>query len=91
MNNKDIPNPRPKPKSRNNGGWISVKDRLPKTGEMYIIYDPTDEETIKDVTPVACAFYYDEIGFGMPDLEDVDGVVLFPGVTHWQELPDPPK
>lgn len=56
-------------------GWISVKDRLPDTDREVLVYD---------------------LDFGYFVLSYIgmkwEGLPFFhPNVTHWQELPDPPR
>lgn len=58
--------------------WISVKDSLPDTIRTVIIYTK--------LGGVRCGWYN-------PDLHawlDLYGTIIRP-VTHWRELPDPPR
>lgn len=63
-------------------GWISVKDSTPKSTENVIVYD-TNEGIL--------------IGFFVPHLAHwfvtgpFLGVIKEPKVSHWRELPEPPR
>lgn len=59
-------------------GWISVKDRLPDTDRDIIVCLETGE--------VCCARYD-------PNLRIWCGmnITIIKSVTHWRELPDPPR
>ena len=60
------------------GGWISVKDRLPEENGDYLVY--TREKYI-DI------FYYDrDCTEWIDDCAVVDGYV-----THWATIPEPPE
>lgn len=70
--------------------WISVKDRLPKKNGRYLCY--TEFPNISSVG----VYYYgrlenedDRKGFYFFDSEYGD--VEASNVTHWMELPEPPK
>lgn len=56
-------------------GWISVKDRLPDTDREVLVYDLDFGCFV-----LSCR--------GM-EWEDIP--VFHPHVTHWRELPDPPR
>lgn len=56
-------------------GWISVKDRLPDTDREVLIYDLN----------LGC-FVLSCIGIEWAELP-----VVHPHITHWRELPDPPR
>ena len=58
-----------------NNGWVSVKDRLPDTDREVLVYDLN----------FGC-FVLSQRGTEWKDLP-----VFHPHVTHWQELPDPPR
>lgn len=55
--------------------WISVDERLPDWDEEYIVYDVNDQV-------VTCATF-------STDTDKFD--ITFWMVTHWMELPEPPK
>ena len=59
-------------------GWISVKDRLPDAIIDAIIYTKWGG--------VCCGWYNPELQAWF----DMDGTSIKP-VTHWRELPDPPR
>lgn len=56
-------------------GWISVKDRLPDTDREVLVYD----------LDFGC-FVLSCRGMEWEDLP-----FFHPHVTHWRELPDPPR
>lgn len=59
-------------------GWISVKDRLPDTDRDIIVCLETGK--------VCCAWY----GPALRIWYDMDTTEI-KSVTHWRELPDPPR
>lgn len=59
-------------------GWISVRDRLPDTGLDVIICTKWGD--------VHCGWYNPELQVWL----DIDGTTI-KHVTHWRELPDPPR
>ena len=64
--------------------WISVKDRLPESTDLYLInavhrYNKTDGYRSAQVR---LYFKDDDEWHGLPDLYEV---------THWMPLPEPPK
>lgn len=63
--------------------WIRVADRLPKTYEWVLIYEPDAEEKSRSVR---CSFVRDNGNWygGFSDLDAIE-------VTHWMPLPEPPK
>ncbi len=60
--------------------WISVKDRLPEPFVSVLVCMP-DEEPM----PTVREGYLSECGFMVPAL------LQHIPVTHWAEMPDPPK
>ncbi len=61
--------------------WISVKDRLPKHGEIclvYSIYEQTDIRQFDSVEMMWCG-------------ENLYNDFRMSQVTHWMPLPQPPK
>ena len=58
-----------------NNGWISVKDRMPDTDREVLVYDLN----------FGC-FVLSCRGMEWEDLP-----FFTPHVTHWRELPDPPR
>lgn len=56
-------------------GWISVKDRLPDTDREVLVYD----------LDFGCFV----LSYRGMEWEDIP--VFHPHVTHWRELPDPPR
>lgn len=60
-------------------GWISVKDELPKDGEWVLMGSSTHDF----VETGLCL----EKKFVNPDLNYLPR----PTVTHWMEMPEPPK
>lgn len=68
-----------------NGGWISVKERLPEDGQLVLIFSHT-------VSPAK--YRKDENEFGRyPNHTPQDRALhyYFDNVTHWQPLPTPPS
>lgn len=59
--------------------WISVKDRLPKDVETYLVYGGNKYG-------IMLAIYY---GDGEWLTDDLTNITRF--VTHWMPLPTPPK
>lgn len=59
-------------------GWISVKDNLPNTVKDVIICTKWGG--------VCCGWYNSELQVWL----DLDGTTIR-NVTHWRELPDPPR
>lgn len=57
------------------GGWISVKDRLPETGRLALVYGSAGAMTI--------ARHIANNEWLVPG--------IFSTVTHWMPLPEPPK
>ncbi|ACA32537.1 DUF551 domain-containing protein [Histophilus somni] len=60
-------------------GWISVKDKLPKSGERVLVYFKNASRDYKSIT-------LSELVDGEFNMSSK----LFE-VTHWQPLPQPPK
>lgn len=58
--------------------WISVKDRLPDTVRSVIMYTEWGE--------ICYGWYNQELQVWI----ESNGTVIWP-VTHWRELPDPPR
>ena len=56
--------------------WISVKDRLPKEGEVVVVY----------IKPKVGVGYAEVDIYLMGDFDEYSE-----GVTHWMPLPEPPK
>jgi hypothetical protein len=86
--------------SNNSNGWISVKDKLPNDHRHYIVVSKAE---IVDA-PVwynGCQSWQMELAYysqryerwmtGDPTLKDVPENKITFEVTHWQELPEPPK
>lgn len=57
-------------------GWISVKDRLPDTDREVLVYD--------------LDFGFFVLSCRGTKWEDLP-IIFNPHVTHWRELPDPPR
>jgi hypothetical protein len=69
--------------------WVSVKDRLPKDEDEYLIYPPG-----KYCGPTAMFWPYDDFNGHVKntfELESEFGDINQIEVTHWQELPAGPK
>lgn len=69
--------------------WISVKDRLPEEGGKYLCYR---------YSYMGNCGYCDVLRYGIIDKEKCfyffdleNGDVPVGNVTHWMELPEPPK
>ena len=72
------------------GGWISVKDRLPESGDVCLTYSPKGKMRVAEAflpsslpnskyDPMEC--WWQTHGGGGP---------RFVAVTHWMPLPEPP-
>lgn len=62
-------------------GWISVKDRLPETMKNVLVYENDGGTSIGFFAQhIACWCVFRFFG------ENKE-----PSVTHWRELPDPPR
>ena len=83
-------------------GWISVKDRLPEMGEHYqsedvlvcIDYRPDDPDTTKDSYVSIDHVDFNCFGQGWFSCERDDPRDGEPSpyfVTHWMQMPHPPK
>jgi len=77
--------------------WISVKDKLPDKEGLYLCFDGDDNYYLGDY--MLCGEYYqmDDEGNNRKILEnnifmtgDDSGDYKIE-VTHWMELPEPPK
>lgn len=67
-------------------GWISIKDRLPDTDRNVSVYDR--------VVGVIIGYYGKRFNNKEPCRWYLNGVVVNsyePEITHWRELPDPPR
>lgn len=64
--------------------WVSVEDRLPDEGGMYLVHThPRDDLTREIVTPYrVVGFYMDKKG---NDEMWLDGTII----THWMFIPSP--
>ena len=75
--------------------WISVKDRLPKKNGRYLCYRPLHYMKILKMSAIGIYYYGrmenegDRKGFYFFDSDYGD--VEISNVTHWMELPEPPK
>lgn len=67
--------------------WISIKERLPEAG-IYVLVCCTMKVTdkIRYERAIVMAFVCED---GFIDVEFDKAITA--GVTHWMELPDPPK
>lgn len=64
-------------KAQRDGGWISVKDRLPDDNERVIAFRPNEAET--------SAYRYCVMwGWAVR-------IAFRHGITNWMPLPEPPK
>ena len=66
----------------NNGGWISVQDRLPDNGQDVLAYLNDGEETRVAPCNYANGVWFDCV---------MNCVVTLHHITHWMPLPEPPK
>ena len=65
------------------GGWISVKERLPVTSGVYIVYAPSCDPEM----PFIYVAWYDSdfAEWGLIPIHWANAI------THWFPLPKPPK
>ena len=74
--------------------WISVKDRLPEDGVCVFVYIPEMEHGF-GIEKATYGIYWDKIiknnGFGWRLWPNHDMFFWTNSVTHWAELPEPPK
>lgn len=67
--------------------WISVKDRLPKAGtDVLVCCTMKVTDNVRYEKAIAMAYVCED---GFIDVE-LDKAITA-GVTHWMELPEPPK
>lgn len=66
----------------NDGEWISVEERLPEEGGMYLVYNPS-----RAVSKVVTARYSKSTNRWC----SADARCYHEGITHWMTLPEPPK
>lgn len=69
------------------GKWISVKERLPKEEGWYLVYTTPNREHKSINKAMFCKGY--AWGNFEPYWRGAGG--HWANVTHWMELPDPPK
>ena len=69
-------------------GWISVEDRLPEWGAPVLVYAAVSGSSWGPVMTIAELVQIDKNGHGW---DFRDGNDLQYGMTHWRELPLPPK
>jgi hypothetical protein len=60
-----------------NSGWVSVEDRLPENEDYYAV---RFENGVEDEKP-----------FRIRQEKNILGFMTTEKVTHWQNLPSPPK
>lgn len=71
------------------GGWVSVEDRLPEIGEEVIVYVPNSNRN--KVTSLAMYIRYEgATEFHWDNQYGGSNIHLQNAVTHWQPLPKPP-
>lgn len=61
--------------------WISIHDQLPKEGQLVLIYM---RGRISLTVFEDNAFHHQETDYYTP-------LLMNNGVTHWMDLPEPPK
>ncbi len=62
--------------------WISVTERLPEVGGMYLVYNPR-----RMMMKATAARYNPEIGRWC----SAEACCYHEGITHWMPLPPEPK
>lgn len=68
--------------------WISVKDKMPKIGNWYlVVHKPNGTISRKDL--VVNFLFYDSDNLWLHKQGDFDSDQ--DNVTHWMPLPKPPK
>lgn len=68
-------------RDRHNNGWISVDDRLPEPYKKVLVLEENGEIHLCRYHNESTRFYYD----------GSDWDIKLSCVTHWRELPQPPK
>ncbi len=63
--------------------WISVKDKLPIRDDKYLVHAPSLDEK----KPFIAIAWFDPANGGWSLLPDC----WCKAITHWMELPKPPK
>ena len=76
--------------SKNNDGWISIKDRLP---ERIGLDDDMTEYVLVCETAPSGNKYVSVCGYEATGWSDWDnfGTINPKNITHWMPLPEPPK
>lgn len=64
--------------------WISIKDKLPKSGQVALTFDPRIPNSVFLNT------FMDTPERGQHWI-DRDGHIFYSGVSHWMSLPEPPR
>lgn len=67
---------------RERGEWISVTERLPEDGGMYLVFNPK-----RAVAKVATVRY----SLQSRRWCGVEALSYIEGITHWMPLPEPPE
>ena len=78
--------------TKENNGWISVDDKLPKVGEYVLVYDDKYDMAVSCLTE-----YHTKTGVKL-EFSDItfseyfadNSVPWLENVTHWQPLPPIP-
>lgn len=74
---------------KEDGGWISVEERLPEIGEEVNVYCP---QCGKKITSLARFIRYEGAkGFYWDNSYGGSNIHIQDTVTHWRPLPEPPK
>lgn len=67
--------------------WIKCSERMPKEDELVICYG---REFMRDA-PTVTVGSWNKYGWSSRDWDGCGGYDTLAEITHWQELPEPPK
>lgn len=73
--------------TKENNGWINIKERLPKKGQKVIIY--INDKDMDTYLCIHVAYYVEEDDESYFETADDSYSEML--VSHWRPLPEPPK
>ena len=63
--------------------WIDVNERMPESNHNVLVYDKYSETKGE----ICVAEYWDDFN----EWSTIDNFSAMDNITHWMELPEPPK